>query len=274
MRYLTLFLTIFLLLSSAAINAGTMDPTVPESKYIEYGKKHECVVSMHTVKKMEDKTIRKGFGSAVIVSPTIVITAAHVVVGNDSAEIVLANGERIGIESYVFPKLFITLGMHSNSHDIAVCRLKKSVDIDFYPKLYSEDDEKGKVCSVAGFGFSGKHNHRTLKNDRIKRAGSNIVDSVDDGILICSVGEGVNTSLEFLINSGDSGGGLFIDKKLAAINPSIYRLGHHTTFNYSKHVRISFHKAWIEGIISVLNKMKEIENEQETIQSNIKRSTG
>ena len=271
MRYLILLITLLLFLSTP-INAGTIDSKVSDSKYIEYGKKHQCVVSIHTVKKMKDKTTRKGYGSAVIISPNIVLTAAHVVIGNDTAEIVLSNGEKISIDSYVFPKLFIESGINNSSNDIAVCRLKKSVDIDFYPELYSEDDEKGKVCSISGFGFSGRHNVKNLKNDRIKRAGSNIVDGVEDGTLICSVGSGTKTSLEFLINSGDSGGGLFINKKLAAINSSIYKLGHHTTFNYSKHVRISCHKTWIEAIISVLNKMKEIEDEQETIQQNSKRS--
>lgn len=265
MRYLTLFLAISLLLSPTDINAGTTDSTVPDSKYVEYGKKHQCVVEIHTVKKMQDKTKRLGFGSAVIVSPTIVITAAHVVVGNDSANIVLANGEKVQIDSYAFPRLYMTPGINNYSYDIAVCRLKKSVDIDFYPELYNDRDEAGKVCGLAGFGFSGRHTDRTLKNDRIKRAGSNIIDSATDNILICSVGTGVQTSLEFLINSGDSGGGLFIDKKLAGINSAIYKIGNQTTFNYSKHVRISSHKNWIEAIICVLEKMGEIEDEKESI---------
>lgn len=262
MRYLTLFLTIFLLLSSAAINAGTMDPAVPDSKYLTYGSKHECVVEVHTTQDAGDKVKIHGSASGVIVTPDIVLTAAHVVVGTKNAKIVLKNGQSIEIESYVFPKLYITPkpNDHSCAYDIAVCKLKKSAKIDFYPKLYSKKDEVGKVCSIAGFGFSGKYNTNVFKNDRKKRAGSNIIDTITDDTLICSVGKGQETSLEFMINSGDSGGGLFIDKKLAGINSCIYKINNNNIFDHSRHVRISIHKNWIDSIIKLFDKIDEFEN--------------
>ena len=262
MRYLTLFLTIFLLLSSASINAGTIDPAVPDSKYLSYGSKHECVVEIHTTQDAGDKVKIHGSASAVIITPDIVLTAAHVVVGTKNAKIILKNGEAIEIESYVFPKLFIApeLNNHSSAYDIAVCKLKKSAKIDFYPSLYSENDEVGKVCSIAGFGFSGKYNTNVFKNDRKKRAGSNIIDTIIDDTLICSVGKGQETSLEFMINSGDSGGGLFIDKKLAGINSAIYKINNNNIFDHSRHVRVSLHKNWIDSIIKLFDKIDEFEN--------------
>ena len=63
-----------ILLSSSNLFGGTIDPRVPDSKYIEYGNKHECVVRLYGIQN-DDK---KFCGSAVLISPKIIITAAHV----------------------------------------------------------------------------------------------------------------------------------------------------------------------------------------------------
>jgi hypothetical protein len=56
------------------------------------------------------------------------------------------------------------------------------------------------------------------------------------------------TSLEFLIASGDSGGGLFIDGKLAGINSCIMAVNGSPKSDYrteSGHTRISINLDWI-----------------------------
>ena len=67
-----------------------------------------------------------------------------------------------------------------------------------------------------------------------------------------------------LIGHGDSGGGLFIDKKLAGIHSCIYtgdgKLDS-SYKDYSAHTRVSLHKPWIDLIINeyegILNKIEE-----------------
>jgi hypothetical protein len=59
--------------------------------------------------------------------------------------------------------------------------------------------------------------------------------------------------MEFLIASGDSGGGLFIDQKLAGINSCVMTTDGHTDSNHndeSGHTRISQHINWIESTIN------------------------
>jgi secreted trypsin-like serine protease len=55
--------------------------------------------------------------------------------------------------------------------------------------------------------------------------------------------------LEFLIASGDSGGGLFIDNKLAGIHSCVMTVGKNPQSKYgeeSGHTRISNFIEWIE----------------------------
>jgi len=59
--------------------------------------------------------------------------------------------------------------------------------------------------------------------------------------------------MEFLIASGDSGGGLFIDKKLAGITSCVMTTDGNTDSNYNDergHTRISQHINWIESTIN------------------------
>ena len=88
MRYLVLSLAILLGLSGF-VHAGTIDPTVNDSKYIEYGKKHECVVPIQGIYSEEEGKKIGFFGSAVIIRPRIILTAAHVVGEGKDAYITL-----------------------------------------------------------------------------------------------------------------------------------------------------------------------------------------
>lgn len=251
MRYLILSIAILLGLSTTA-SSGTISKNNPDRLHIEYGAKHKCVLRLVGLIKKDDAT-QYSSGSCVIVDPNIAITAAHAIASVDECFVKNDKDENIPISACVFPRLFIDNkhDMLKPSYDIAVCYLEKPIQLDFYPRLYDKNDESGKICSMAGFGISGIHGSSKTKTDKLRRAGSNIVDGVFDGMLECSFGYGQDTKLEFLINSGDSGGGLFIDKKLAGINSSIYKYKG-KIYNNSRHTRISMHKDWIESVIKVL----------------------
>lgn len=247
--------------------SGTRDPKTPDSKHLAYGAKHECVVQVKGQMGFIDEDGKKievtASGSGVIIDKRYILTAAHVVQKTKDPYIIL-DGKKIFIEWVVIPKAFKL--EETDQYDIALCRLKEDAIIDFYPELYEKDDEMGKLCSLAGWGMHGTWTTGTIYDDDKRRAGSNYVDPIMFcGMIVCSVqGTQNQTSLEFLIGHGDSGGGLFINKKLAGIHSCIYtgdgKLDS-SYKDYSAHTRVSIHKEWIDLIINNYKEIKKIEED-------------
>ena len=259
MRYLILSLVILLGFSFPA-TAGTRDPNTPDSKHIAYGEKHQCVVPVRGLAKypdMKENETASFFGSGVIVAPHTLITAAHVL--NYSTEsYILIDGKQNKILGYA--KLNGSdQEKEVGPDDIAIALLENPVELDFYPKLYTKDDELGKLCSVGGCGMSGTWSTGTIRDDMKRRAGSNHVDKlIFKGMLVTSVETGPGTTLEYLIGNGDSGGGLFIDKKLAGIHSCIFtgdgKLD--SSFkDWAAHTRISTHAEWLQKMIDIFESL-------------------
>jgi hypothetical protein len=146
------------------------------------------------------------------------------------------------------------------SHDIAIARLQRAIDLDFYPSLYEDNDETGKVCGMAGYGFHGnfKTGYLMSNYDNKKRAGSNIIDGIEGDVLTYSIGQQNKTSLEFLISPGDSGGGLFIDQKLAGIHSFIYSIKGKADGKYGNigcSTRVSDYIDWINKTKKIIKKV-------------------
>ena len=225
--------------------AGTMDPGTPDQKHLDYGQKFECVARLSCLDKATGKP---AWASCVIIGPKHVVTAAHVV---DNAEAWVVH---IGDDKFPLAEVFV----HDNFRktgvgccDIAVGRVmgSKEFGLSFYPALYGHEDEVGKVVSICGHGIAGTFLTGSVLADGKKRAGSNVVDYIDsNGLMVCSVGSGVKTELEYLISPGDSGGGLFIGNELAGINSVVMATGRSPMSKLgdeSGHTRISRHKEWI-----------------------------
>lgn len=252
-KFLFLF---FCLIVSCSLQAGTIDPNIADSKYIEYGSKFECIYNI--CGSYEDNGLY--CGSAVIIDPHWVLTAAHVV---DCSKICIVHQ---GDKAYRIDKIITHNKFESKIfgyYDIALCYSSNPIILDFYPKLYDKDDEVGKVCSISGYGFTGNFKTGINKSDNIKRAGSNKIDKIEKGLLVCSASLLNLTELEFLIGSGDSGGGLFIDGKLAGINSCVIADDKDTDSSYgdeSGHTRISLYKDWINDNINQYNEI--IKNEK------------
>jgi len=247
-----LLMTIIL---STNLLAGTRDPSVPDDKYIEYGKKFHYVVNICGI--YEDNTLF--CGSAVVISPRIILTAAHVVKNSKHCGIHIDNTKVILIDTVICHKDF---SGNFGEADIAICSLSKDLDLTFYPDLYVDNDEVGKICCMAGYGLTGTFFTGQIISDGKKRAGSNKIDIVEKDLLICSpskMGEHGRTTLEFMITSGDSGGGLFIDGKLAGINSCVLAVGKPPTSTYgeeSGHTRVSKFAPWILENKEALEKKK------------------
>ncbi len=246
MLYKHLIIFSFLFSFSIVAFGGTIDPNTPDSKYVEYGEKFKSVVKLCC---FDGKGL--SCGSAVVISSEWIITAAHVVENCHSWTV------SIGEEKYNVEKMIIHPDYKTDLfgyHDIAVGKLSKKINLEHYPTLYTTSDEVGKVCSMAGCGFTGTFNTGTQKHDDKKRAGSNIIDKTERNVLICSPSKRNQntTELEYLICSGDSGGGLFIDNKLAGVHSSV--VGYDGTSNStygdeSCHTRVSLYADWVNNTV-------------------------
>jgi hypothetical protein len=236
---------LFISISNISIS-GTIDPNAKDADYIQYGNAHDCVVLLRGL--TEDKLLYRA--SAVIIDPIWILTAAHIVDEHTDHHIIYKDNT-ILIDKIILQPDFDAKKF--GRKDLAICRLSKSVNLDFYPPLYDGADEVGKISSLAGYGDTGNFTVGANIADGLKRAGSNIIEKIEDDLLICSVLNRPSTQMEFLIARGDSGGGLFINQKLAGIHSGIWNYNgsrpESTYSTYSGHTRIANFRVWILNTI-------------------------
>lgn len=241
-----LFTTLFLcFIGLTNIYSGTIDPNIPDAKYLEYGQKFKYVGSLCGSYDNGDLFC----ASAVAIDDHHILTAAHVV---DGAKICIFSTENT---AYKISTIIIHKNFESNKFgyaDIALCYSDQAFGLKFYPPLYDGSDEEHKLSCMSGYGFTGTFVTGATKHDNKKRAGSNFIDRTENDLLICSPSKRNDknfTSLEFLIASGDSGGGLFIGNKLAGIHSCVMVTGRIPQSKYgeeSGHTRISKFIEWIK----------------------------
>jgi len=246
---LKIFLIYFLLIFANIAVAGTRDPETPDSEYLSYGKKFVCIGKL--CGRYKDKS--EYCASAVAIKPRWIITAAHVIENNETCFITI-NEKKILVEKFSFPKEFEKGKFGYN--DIAIGHCQEDMNLDFYPELYEKNDEIGKICSMSGYGITGTFASGASFSDQKRRAGSNFIDSIDRDLLICSPSRKATkdkfTNLEFIISSGDSGGGLFIDGKLAGVNSCVLASDKKPDSSYgdeSGHTRVSKYLDWIKETV-------------------------
>lgn len=237
-----IFLTSILFISP--VISGTIDPLIPDTKYLEYGEKFHYVVKI--CGSYKDKTLF--CASAVVIDDNHILTAAHVV---NNCEVCYVD---IKDKRYLLSKVIINKNFDETFGvgDIAIGYCEEKFNLDFYPELYTDNDEVGKICSLSGYGLTGTFNTGSVVSDQKRRAGSNKITTIDRDILICDPSPRSSkdyTSLEFFIASGDSGGGLFVDNKLAGINSCVMISGKRTPRSRygeeSGHTRVSKFIEWI-----------------------------
>ena len=229
----------------SSLVAGTIDPNASDKEFISYGKKFK-----YTGRLYGKNTINS---SAVAINNHWIITAGHVVEDSTSSCIFDIGNKFVLDKIIVHPDFDKTkLGIA----DLAICHSKVSFGLSFYPDIYDKDDEIGKVCSLSGYGRTGSFNTGAVKYDNKLRAGSNTIDGIDRMMLLCSPSKRYSaeyTPLEFLIATGDSGGGLFIDGKLAGIHSCVLALDKKPDSTYgdeSGHTRLSLFRKWIISNVS------------------------
>lgn len=242
---LKLIVLLIIWLSCNNVFCGTIDPSNTDKQHIEYGAQFECVGKLEGV--YQDGS--KYSASAVAINDHTILTAAHIIEHNKYA-LVTFNGKRFAIYKFKYPKEFDrkTVGFA----DIAIGYSLESFNLKFYPSLYQNKDEVNKVCCIAGYGLTGTFESGAVKSDDLRRAGSNFIDYSHADLLICTPsknGSENRTSLEFIIASGDSGGGLFIGDSLAGINSCVLSTDNKPDSTYgdeSCHTRVSHFIDWIQ----------------------------
>lgn len=241
-----MFRTIIIYLSFfSLVCAGTIDPNTPDSQYIEYGNQFECVVKIQG--RYQDDSLYEG--SAVLIDDHHFLTAAHVITNYKNCSIFSKN-KKFDIQRILSHPDFKNDSV--GFADIALGYSDDKFNLEYYPPLYEENDEIGKICSISGYGFTGNFNIGAKIYDGKKRAGSNTIDKIDRDLLVCSPSYRHHddyTQLEFLIASGDSGGPLFIDQKIAGIHSLVMTAKKKTESKYNEesgHTRISRFIKWIK----------------------------
>lgn len=252
-----LLLIFFCLVASSGspATAGTRDPETPDSKYVEFGKKFPFVRKIRAVERApkDPKAVHVFYGSAVMIRPHWVLTAAHVLL--DVGQPTILGDELDPVEyplSHTISHPQFDDG-RNGYYDIALCYSEKDLGLDFYPALYTEHDELGKDATVAGFGFQGTFHTGMVEQDGKRRAGSNKISSLERSVLVCDPSMHQKTVLEFLITPGDSGGGLFIGNKLAGIHSFLMAVDGKPNGTYtdeSAHTRVSLYADWVESQIA------------------------
>jgi len=244
---------IILLVASRVALAGTRDPGTPDEKYLEFGKQFPSVVRLRAKVKCSNPDCPQKehtqLGSAVVIRPHWVLTAAHVVNNTFEQTVITAEGKEYPVARMVRHKDYEENRV--GWHDLALCYSPEDFKLEFYTPLYTDQDELGKAITIAGFGSHGTFTTGvTQDSDGKRRAGHNVIESSADAVLFCkpTAGKG-RMPLEFLIAPGDSGGGMFIGNKLAGINSFLMHDDKTPNGNYADEaafVRVSLYRDWVE----------------------------
>ena len=247
-------LLIFFALSSVVASGGTIEDTIPDSRYREYGSTfaaHTCPITGTEVAG------NRVYASCVLIAPHWALTAAHVVSDMTTAQI-LADGRQHRIDRiYVHQEWRQDYGWH----DIALVHTPEPFTPSRYPSLSDGTESLGSVVTAAGYGMSGRLSSGLQAGSDGLRAGTQRLHGYERAVWVLRIERGTSP-LPICIAPGDSGGGLWgrgADGKtrLIGINSAVSRYGgerpRHVTGEESCHTRVSLYRDWIASIAGSLD---------------------
>lgn len=236
MRRILIVVCLWQSLSVPFLHAGTRRDDVADVNFVNLGADPRYA----SVGRFLYSVGASGYiASGVLISPQWVLTAAHVVGGNDFLGGGISNMSFTlfsGANSFVYtamewiphPGWAATSGDLLAGYDIGLVRLDANVT-GFQPAtLYPGDSIPIQAGTIVGFGNTGTGLTGFQQGTYgTKRAGQNMIDAQGDGTSISSsivfadfdrpgvpsesvLGSSTPLALEYLSAPGDSGGGLFV----------------------------------------------------------------
>jgi hypothetical protein len=234
-------------------DAGTIEDTIPDSRYRAYGEQfaaYTCrLVGTNTKGEVQ-------VGTCTLISPHWALTAAHVV------EHLTSGGVMSDAGFHRIDRIFIHRDYNGTfaEHDIALVHVASRFEASFYPPLTDGSEQPGSVCVAVGYGVTGPLSSGYDRGDAEIRAGTMRLGSTERSVWVCQIRRG-GSPLPFGIAPGDSGGGLWAraaDGRTVLVGVNSYTA---TTAKNTRsrageesgHTRVALYREWIAEVAGKLD---------------------
>jgi secreted trypsin-like serine protease len=242
-----------LLAWSSVSRAGTIEDTISDARYRQYGETF-APYTCRLVGTNTDDEIQ--VGTCTLVGPCWALTAAHVVENLTSGGVMSQAGHHRIDRIYVHREY----GGEFAKHDIALVHVATPFRLTRYPPLTDGSEKAGDVCTAAGYGVTGPLSSGYHSGDMMIRAGTMRLTSAERSVWVCQITRG-NSPLPFCIAPGDSGGPLWARASdgstvLVGVNSYTASTGTSTksrSGEESGHTRVSLYLDWIAEIAGKLD---------------------
>lgn len=207
-RFLATVQIIALIVFPASVWSATIRDDVPDSDYVALGN-DPAFAAVGTFSANLT-------GCGILLSPDWVLTAAHLILGNNNSGTFTLNGTAYSSTQIITDPNWD--GNASDGSDFALVHLSSSLSNILPPPLYSDSSLLGQTATFVGYGLTGTGltGYRTL--DGQKRGFQDVVDvnnvyfgntNFVFGATFDSPTNGA-LPLEGCVAPGDSGGGVFV----------------------------------------------------------------